>query len=102
MEKLPMARTPKTTQPVQPAADVDMDADTSEVTMPSIRIDVDKLTIAAQIELEELRGARSLIAWLDRYADYDRDAVLALPVAELKTLGTAIGEQLTAAIEPGN
>lgn len=71
-----------------------------EQSMPSIQIDVEKLTVAAQVELESLTGARSLLNWLDRYAAYDREAVLRLPLGDLKALGETIGEQLSAALSP--
>jgi hypothetical protein len=69
------------------------------------RIDPAEVTIGDQIELEETRGAKGIVAWLKAHAAMSADAESTLrkmPLRKVKELGNGVSEALLAAVELPN
>lgn len=69
------------------------------------RIDPADVTIGDQIELEEAKGARDILAWLKSHAAMSADAESTLkkmPLRKVKELGEGVSKALMAAVELPN
>jgi hypothetical protein len=69
------------------------------------RIDPADVTIGDQIELEEARGARDIVAWLKAHAAMGAEAeakLLKMPLRKVKELGDGVSKALMAAVELPN
>jgi hypothetical protein len=68
-------------------------------------IDPEELTIDSQIELEQARGAKLLIAWLRKYAgttDEQTAVIGKMKLRRIKDLNTSIGEAISASLDLPN
>lgn len=69
------------------------------------RIDPASITIGDQIELEEAKGAREVLAWLRAHAGTEAEAEAKLkkmPLRRIKELAQGVGDALIAAAELPN
>ena len=68
-------------------------------------IDPAELTIGDQIELENAKGARDIVAWLRIHAGMDKDAeakLVKMPLRKIKELGDGVSQAMMAAVELPN